>query len=214
MGENAGAGIKGTLRHSFQLQTWQGQGDAGSGRRHGWMPTERSAMAVVESSSLSALSDRLTAGPGGGVPEVSLALRVKAALATMLDALDYVRDLDAPVWDFAVDLVSLRRLDVTNSDLRWLVARGFVDHAIEVTMATDAERSFRQPSRPLFCRKTCFVLTPAGAALRGRFPVGANQGSLAPSGPTFRRRNSVWLAHPSSSCRNGTVIARNCESAP
>lgn len=104
--------------------------------------------------------------------EIRLAPRIKAALRALLEALDYVEDLQGNVWDFATEISILRRLKLTNSDLRWLIGKGLVEYAFEVTLAGDSSRSFRQPTRPLFYKKACFVLTPAGAALtreiRGR----------------------------------------------
>jgi hypothetical protein len=97
--------------------------------------------------------------------DIRVAPRVAAALAALLDALDYARDLERSVWDFAVEIFTLRHLELSNSDLRWLVGKGFVEHAVEVTLPGDPERSFRQPGRPMFCKKTCFVLAPEGAAV-------------------------------------------------
>lgn len=91
--------------------------------------------------------------------------RVKAALIGMLEAVEYSRDVEASVWDFAIEVASLRRLQLSRSDMRWMVARGFVDHALEVTLPGDFERSFRKPARLLFSKKTCFVLTSTGEAL-------------------------------------------------
>jgi hypothetical protein len=106
--------------------------------------------------------------PGPVAPEISksrLSPRIKAALATLLEAHEYVRDLGSSPWEFAVELSALRRLRVSNSDLRWLVARGLVEHAVEVTRTGDAARGFRQPPRPVFSKRACFVLTPAGMEL-------------------------------------------------
>lgn len=97
--------------------------------------------------------------------EIRLAPRLVAALAALLEAVDYVQDLERNVWEFALELPSLRNLKLSNSDLRWLVGKGLVEHAIEITLAADQDRSFRRPSRLLFCKRTCFVLTPSGAEL-------------------------------------------------
>lgn len=97
--------------------------------------------------------------------EVDWKPRLNAALAALLDSLDYARDLNVSIWDFAIEISNLRRLKLTNSDLRWLIGRGFVDHAIEVTLTSDAQRSFRQSARPLFCKKACFVITSVGEIL-------------------------------------------------
>jgi hypothetical protein len=97
-------------------------------------------------------------------PATRLPNRVKRALVALVEALNYSQDLDCSLWDFAVEMSTMRRLKVTNSDLRWLIAKGIIDHAIEVTLGGDSERSFRRPMRAVFCKKTNFVVTPEGAA--------------------------------------------------
>ena len=92
-----------------------------------------------------------------------LAPRMKRALEALLEASDYAQDLSCSLWDFAVEMSTMRRMKLSNSDLRWMIAKRLIDHAIEVTLAGDAERSFRQPMRPVFCKKICFVLTPEGS---------------------------------------------------
>jgi hypothetical protein len=108
-----------------------------------------------------------TAEPSARVDKSAMRLvpRINAALMLLLEAHDYGQDLDQSTWDFAIEIASMRRLKLTNSDLRWLVGRGLVEHAIEATMAGDVDRSFRQSARLLFFKRTCFVITPRGAEL-------------------------------------------------
>jgi hypothetical protein len=96
---------------------------------------------------------------------IRLAPRVEAALSLLLDALDYAQDLCSNLWDFAVEIGCLRDLQLSKSDLRWLTGAGFVDHALEVTLPGEFQRSFRQHIPLRFCKRTCFVLTPLGAEL-------------------------------------------------
>lgn len=104
-------------------------------------------------------------GNGYPKPRIRLAPRIRTALIALLEAIDYGQDLERTAWDFAIELSCLRRMKLSNSDLRWLVGRALVDHAIEITTAGDAERSFRQPPRLMFRKRACFVLTAAGVAL-------------------------------------------------
>ncbi|HEX5445624.1 MAG TPA: hypothetical protein VFW87_17485 [Pirellulales bacterium] len=113
--------------------------------------------------------------------ESELSPRLRAALAILLQAHDYARDLEGNPWDFATEIANLRRLKLSNSDFRWLVGRGYVDHGIEVSLGSDLERRFQHPGRLLFSKKTCFVLTPAGAALASELARGANGVRLAES---------------------------------
>ena len=58
---------------------------------------------------------------------------------------------------------------MTTSDLRWLVKRGCLSHAREITALQDMDRHFEPPEQNLvFAGNTCFVLTDAGLAVLGR----------------------------------------------
>lgn len=107
------------------------------------------------------------------VVRVCLAPRVKSALVTLLEAFDYARDLQTSPWEFAVELSNLRRLKLTDSDLRWLVLEEFAEHVVETTPAGASDRRFRRPERLLLSRRSCFVLSPRGAAFAQEFrPAG------------------------------------------
>jgi hypothetical protein len=104
--------------------------------------------------------------------------------------------LNTSVWEFAIELRCLHRLNVSNSDLRWLVATGLISHSIETTSPSDAERHFKQPARLILCRTTCFVLTPEGAAL-GRAVWDFDAPSTAAEGIFLRPEStSLSLAPP------------------
>ncbi len=102
---------------------------------------------------------------GPGIDETQLPSRIKAALVTLLESHEYARDLNADVWDFAVEIARFQSLNLANSDLRWIVARGFVDHAVEVSSVRDKSRTFRHHDRAMFGKRSCFVLTESGIAL-------------------------------------------------
>ena len=90
---------------------------------------------------------------------------LQAALEQLASAAAYARDGDCSPWDFAVEIESLLRAGLTSSDLRWLVSKGYLEHAYEITGDDDAQRRF-QPCRHLaFGKRTCFVLTDQGARL-------------------------------------------------
>jgi hypothetical protein len=66
------------------------------------------------------------------------------------------------VWDFAVELDELRRIGVTVAELRWLLIRGFVRQAWELTPEKNGRRRF-DDAAPLTVRaNSCFVMTDAG----------------------------------------------------
>jgi hypothetical protein len=92
-----------------------------------------------------------------------LSQRIIAGLTFLLQAREYADDVQTDLWDFALELRELRSVELGNSDLRWLVMKGYVEHARETTLPGEAQRSFRRTKGLSFNKKTCFVLTDAGA---------------------------------------------------
>ncbi|MBS0210505.1 MAG: hypothetical protein JSS27_16295 [Planctomycetes bacterium] len=88
--------------------------------------------------------------------------RLLRGLSRLQRAYEYGLDLEGGAWEFAIEIGELLAADMTRSDLRWLVRKGLVQHAREVTLPGEETRDFH-PSRGLiFTRRTCFVLTEAG----------------------------------------------------
>jgi hypothetical protein len=85
-------------------------------------------------------------------------------LSLLHDAFLYATQLDRSLWDFAVEVRSLRDAGLTPSDFRWLVCKGFVRHASEVTAIEEDGRSFERVGFLTLTRRTCLVLTDAGVA--------------------------------------------------
>ena len=92
---------------------------------------------------------------------------VEAAIAELAMAYDYARDATCDPWQFAVEISRLSELGVTVSDLRWLVEKGYVTHANEVTQPGDTVRKFAPGSNTAFSPGTRFLLTEAGLYLAG-----------------------------------------------
>jgi hypothetical protein len=88
--------------------------------------------------------------------------RLRLALAMLLESFNYAQDLGREPWDFAVELSSLVQLGLSNNDCRWLIARGLVEHAQEITSCHDDRRRFTSGSTQTFTSGTCFVLTGEG----------------------------------------------------
>lgn len=91
-------------------------------------------------------------------------LKATPALRALLEAQNYADDTDSNHWDFAVGIRCLRRLGLEDSDLRWLVRKGYVNHAREITRTEDERREFRSVDNLSFCKKTCFAITTSGRA--------------------------------------------------
>jgi hypothetical protein len=97
-----------------------------------------------------------------------LAAPMRAALAQLLKARQYARDLGCPHWEFAVEIDRLTGLGATTSDLRWLVKKGYLEHAYEVTQPGDPSRRFQTAQNLAFAEGSCFCLTdPALSSLEG-----------------------------------------------
>ncbi len=86
------------------------------------------------------------------------------SLSLLLQAHEYAVELNQDSWDLAVELPVLRGAKLSNSDLRWLVGVGFVEHAVETTGPADRTRQFRRTPLVNFSDATCLVLTPNGVA--------------------------------------------------
>lgn len=87
--------------------------------------------------------------------------RFKLASDELIDAFDVARDCCSDRWEFAVELDCLLSLGLSKTDLRWLVKKGYVEHAREITELRDLDRRFANGSL-MFDERTCFVLTEAG----------------------------------------------------
>ena len=112
-----------------------------------------------------------------------LSSEVRNGLQQLLQAFDYAQDLGCSIWDFGVEIDRLLALGMTTSDLRWLVKRGYLDHAREITGSTDPDRRFDSLSQNLsFCERTCFVLSDSGLAVLRRQPgVASDDRSVRPT---------------------------------
>ena len=68
-------------------------------------------------------------------------------------------------WEFAVEMDCLLAAGLSTSDLRWLVKKGFVEHAYEITRRGDTARRFKSGCNVSFEGRTCFLLTKSGLVL-------------------------------------------------
>ena len=141
-----------------------------SGRANQSMTTTTSSSNAVLSKTVASsapLSDTGSSSSLSITPPRGLASA--AGLALLNEAHDYAQDLGCDVWDFAVEVATLHNAGISNSMLRWMVRKAFVQHGREITLTGEHGRSFR-PGRDLtFHRKTCFVPTKTGYAfIRGQ----------------------------------------------
>lgn len=105
---------------------------------------------------------------------------VRAALAQFAKARDYARDVQCDPWEFAIEIARLTSIGVTASDLRWLVKKGYIEHACEITRPGDAARRFQRRPNLAFTGETCFLLTDAALALAEKMAAIASKGVTLP----------------------------------
>jgi len=91
--------------------------------------------------------------------------RLRCALVILLEAYESAADSKRNPWDFAVEIAELHAAGLRTTDLRWLVGKGYVQHAIEKTKGGDTGRVFGkwgQLGQLRFSDRSGFVLTEAG----------------------------------------------------
>ena len=105
-----------------------------------------------------------TSGKSSNVSPLDRSLReyepsLQDGICELLKAYKLALDADRDKWDFAVERKVLRRCGLTESNFRWLVCQGIVEHAREITVKEDDKRRFRSTNALKFKKRTCFVLT-------------------------------------------------------
>lgn len=88
-----------------------------------------------------------------------------AGLALLWRAYICAHAAGANVCDFDLRTGRLYLAGMTSSDLRWMVARGFVEHGQETPDYNDTYRSLRRGVGCSFNEHTSLILTPRGVAL-------------------------------------------------
>src|SRR5262245_18416641 len=83
------------------------------------------------------------------------------AICRLLKAYNYAADTGRSPWEFAVTIGELRRDGVSESELRWLACRGYIDHAQEVPTSGN-ERAFDRHVSLRLSKRSAFVITNSG----------------------------------------------------
>ena len=111
--------------------------------------------------------------------------RIQRALSLVWEAENRAHNLNCDVWDFAVEAEELRRIGLNRTDFRWLAGMGYIEHAVEVSRVDDEKRMFRAAGKFTFTKRSCVVLTDAGATAlsQGRFPPTTIDGAAIPIRP-------------------------------
>ncbi len=94
-----------------------------------------------------------------------VSLQVGLGLLLLLESSAYARMLDEDPWEFSVEWPELRRLGLNCNEGRWLIHRGLVGHAREVTTLEDPRRRFVASTNLSLSERTCLILTEKGHAM-------------------------------------------------
>jgi hypothetical protein len=125
---------------------------------------------------------------------------VRAVLALLAKSRQYASSARCDKWQYAEELGSLRATGASNSDLRWLLHKGYVVHREEMTRRGSPSRAFRKLGPLELRERACFVITDSGETLLRRIgegaaiPRGANGGSTAREtiALSSRRATPTW----------------------
>jgi hypothetical protein len=76
-----------------------------------------------------------------------------------LNGFDYAHDTGRDVWEFSVAVVELTKLGAFPIDLRWLICKGYAEHADEIILPR-AGRRFRRSSTLAFANavRNCLAI--------------------------------------------------------
>ncbi len=92
-----------------------------------------------------------------GAANELLSIEVQTALNLLHSSNSYAEDVGQDVWQFAIEIVQLRQIGLTDSAMRWMLCRGDMLHADEVTKIGDSRRSYRSLGIFTLTPTTCFV---------------------------------------------------------
>ncbi len=125
----------------------------------------------------------------------SLSGPIQSALTKLAKAYHYSHELSCSAWDFAVELSCLEELGIERSDLRWMVLRGYVEHAPEIARNGSDERAFGPTGRLTFVESSCFALTLAGIKLAESVSQNGRGGLSASAQPPSSVRHGRSCDH-------------------
>lgn len=102
---------------------------------------------------------------------------LNSGLGLLLNSVRFADGLAEDPWQFAVEWPELRQAGLTCNEGRWLIHRGLVLQAQEVTAATDERRKFEPYASLSLSERTCLVLTEKGRRFARR--IADQHGTLA-----------------------------------
>lgn len=91
--------------------------------------------------------------------------QIKSVILRLAAARQMAVDCGRPLWDFAVELPRLLELGINHDELRWLIGKGYCDHAYEKDQQNNSKRSFESLGGFSITDRSCFVLTDRGLSV-------------------------------------------------
>jgi hypothetical protein len=87
---------------------------------------------------------------------------VEQALTQLAQARRYAEDAGVGLWDFAVEIGCLVKQGLTMTDLRWLVAKGYLLHGTDQLLTHGLSRQIQISQTLKFVSESCFIISKAG----------------------------------------------------
>jgi hypothetical protein len=142
-------------------------------------------------------------------------------LRELLKAYRHAQALGISPWEFAVGVPELRHSGLTETDLRWLVEKGYAEHGTEATCPQHEQRTFQRAVNLQLSEQSCFILTAAGARWAAKVAA-RGAGGPAAVGETNGKANAAdpdaelpsWDAAQHTLSWRGQVVKRFKEEAP
>lgn len=107
--------------------------------------------------------DLRTESPRGApIRSIGHGLEMSRALKLLAEARHFAEQFGCDLWQFAVEWRHFRDAGISISELRYLLLRGFIAQADEVTEANEELRRFRSVYGHRISRRAAFILTPEG----------------------------------------------------
>lgn len=83
-------------------------------------------------------------------------------MTALLQAAVYAHDVQQDIWDFSLELRELSELGLTQSEIRWLLCKGYVEQGEEIGLRKARSRSFQKVDTLHIAPNACLVLTELG----------------------------------------------------
>jgi hypothetical protein len=140
--------------------------------------------------------------------------RLRPGLCLLLDGHFYAQELGRDRWEFAVEIEVLHAAGLNNNDLRWLVGKGYVEHALETTVPGKAPRRFRRSGAFAPCERNSFVLADDGVALARKLLTAPESGAPPRGAGSLSMDVPYWDAETHSLYWRGRLVKHFKHEAP